>query len=63
MTPDTDAALRAADDMHATICEEIERLMDADPGSPREAALKAWVAVADAYDAVRWPISETEPAT
>ena len=48
--------LRAADDMHAAICEMIERLFDAKPGSPREAQLKFLVAVAEAYDAARWPI-------
>lgn len=50
------AALKAADDIHASLCEEIESLMDAEPGSPREACLSLWAAHVDRYEGVRWPI-------
>lgn len=36
--------------LHATLCEEVERLFDAKPGSPREAMLKLWVMYVEAIE-------------
>ena len=50
--------LRIMDDIHASLCEEIESLMDAEEGTPRGARLALWAAHVERYEQARWPLGD-----
>lgn len=49
------------DDDHAAAMAEIERLWDAEPGTPEHDKLEVLAALVDAYEAKRWPIDPPDP--
>lgn len=49
------------DEDHAAAIREIETLWGAAPGTPSGDRLDILVTLADAYEATRWPIPETDP--
>ena len=46
---------------HAAAVEEIERLWDAEPGTPEHDRLEVLGTLVDAYESSRWPIDTPDP--
>jgi HTH-type transcriptional regulator / antitoxin HigA len=49
------------DDDHARALAEIERLWDAEPGTPEHDRLEVLATLVEAYEDKRWPIEAPEP--
>ena len=55
-----DELLRIMDDIHASLCGEIESLMGAEEGTPEGARLALWAGHVERYEQARWPIDEKQ---